>query len=128
MVAVGSLLILLSLIGLLWKRLVKKDRFPKWLMWLFVMTGPLAVLGIEFGWIFACTGRQPWTIYRMLATEDSATTATNLGILFILFVIVYAILAFSVVFVLRYYFRKNTVQADLSRAEQKDVPLYGSNT
>ncbi|XJZ26586.1 cytochrome ubiquinol oxidase subunit I [Bacillota bacterium Lsc_1132] len=128
MVGVGSLLIVISLMGLVWHRILKKDRFPKWLMWLFIASGPLAVLGIEFGWIFAETGRQPWTIYHVLTTKDSVTTATNLGILFILFVLVYIVLALSVLFVLRYYFKKNTVMDDLNRAEQKGVPLFGSNS
>jgi cytochrome bd ubiquinol oxidase subunit I len=128
MVGIGSLLILISFLGLAWKRVLKKDHFPKWLMWLYVLSGPLAVLGIEFGWVFACTGRQPWTIYHVLSTKDSVTTATNLGILFILFAIVYAILAFSVLFVLRYYFKKNTVIDDLNRADQKGVPLFSSNS
>jgi len=128
MVGVGSLLILISFFGLFLKKIVKKEKFPKWLMWLYVISGPLAVLGIEFGWIFACTGRQPWTIYHVLSTKDSVTTSTNLGVLFILFAIVYGILALSVLFVLRYYFKKNTVLKDLNRAEQKGVPLFSSNS
>ncbi|WP_462411233.1 cytochrome ubiquinol oxidase subunit I [Neobacillus sp. Marseille-QA0830] len=128
MVGVGSLLILISFLGLFIRKFFKRDRFPKWLMWLYVVSGPLAILGIEFGWIFACTGRQPWTIYRTLSTKDSVTTAANLGILFILFAIVYVILAVAVLFVLRYYFKKNTVIDDLNRAEQKGVPLFNSNS
>ncbi|MEH7548203.1 MULTISPECIES: cytochrome ubiquinol oxidase subunit I [Bacillaceae] len=128
MVGVGSLLILISFLGLALRKIFKKDTFPKWLMWLYVASGPLAVLGIEFGWIFACTGRQPWTIYRILSTADSVTTSTNLGILFALFALVYAILAFSVLFVLRYYFKKNSVVDDLNRADQKGVPLFSSNS
>ena len=128
MVGVGTLLIIISLIGLVWHRILKKDRFPRWLMWLFAVSGPLAMLGIEFGWIFAETGRQPWTIYHVLATKDSVTTANNLGILFILFVLVYLVLASSVLFVLRYYFKRNTVMDDLKRAEQTGVPLFGSNS
>ncbi|MEH7097653.1 cytochrome ubiquinol oxidase subunit I [Neobacillus vireti] len=128
MVGIGSLLILISFLGIFWKRIIKKEHFPKWLMWLYVASGPLAVLSIEFGWIFACTGRQPWTIYRVLSTKDSVTTATNLGVLFILFTAVYIILALSVIFVLRYYFKKNKVEDDLNRAEQKGVPLFSSNS
>lgn len=128
MVGIGSLLILISFLGLALKKFFKKERFPKWLMWLYVVSGPLAVLGIEFGWIFACTGRQPWTIYRVLSTKDSVTTATNLGVLFILFAAVYVILALSVLFVLRYYFKKNSVLDDLNRADQKGVPLFSSNS
>ncbi len=123
MVAIGSLLILLALIAVAWKKILKKDTFPKWMMWSFVASGPLAVLGIEFGWIFACTGRQPWTIYRILSTEDSVTSSGNLGTLFTLFVAVYIILAIAVVLVLLYYFKRNTVENDLNKSENKDVPL-----
>jgi cytochrome bd ubiquinol oxidase subunit I len=123
MVAIGSLLILLALIAVAWKKILKKDKFPKWMMWCFVASGPLAVLGIEFGWIFACTGRQPWTIYRILSTEDSVTSAGNLGTLFTLFVAVYVILAIAVVLVLLYYFKRNTVENDLNKSESKNVPL-----
>lgn len=125
MVGIGSLLILLSLVAYVWNKLLKKDRFPKWLMWAFVAGGPLSILAIEFGWIFACTGRQPWTIYRILSTEDSVTTSGNLGTLFILFVSVYAILAVSVVLVLLYYFKRNPPEKDITKAEasHKDIPL-----
>ena len=125
MVGIGSLLILLALVAYVWNKLLKKDRFPKWLMWAFVAGGPLSILAIEFGWIFACTGRQPWTIYRILSTEDSVTTSGNLATLFVLFVSVYAILAVSVVLVLLYYFKRNPPEKDINKAEQKDkdIPL-----
>ncbi|WP_121610466.1 cytochrome ubiquinol oxidase subunit I [Mesobacillus foraminis] len=128
MVGIGSLLILISLLGIAWKKFLKKDHFPKVFLWTLVASGPLAVAAIEFGWIFACTGRQPWVIYRILSTAQSATTAANLGILFILFAFVYVILGTAVVFVLLYYFRKNTVLDDLQRAEKKNVPLFSSNS
>ncbi|MGR3765460.1 cytochrome ubiquinol oxidase subunit I [Rossellomorea sp. NS-SX7] len=123
MVGIGSLLILLALVAYVWKKLLKKDRYPKWLMWLFVSGGPLSILAIEFGWIFACTGRQPWTIYRILSTEDSVTTTGNIAVLFILFVTVYAILAVAVVLVLLYYFKRNPPQKDIDKAESKEIPL-----
>lgn len=128
MVGIGSLLILLSLVGLAWKKILKKDRFPKAFLWILVASGPLAVMAIEAGWIFACSGRQPWVIYRILSTAESATTATNLGILFILFIAVYVILAITVVLVLLYFFRKNTELDDIERAEKKGVPLFSSNS
>jgi len=127
MVGIGSLLILLAALTLFWHKWMKKN-FPKLLMWLLVLSGPLSVLAIESGWIFACTGRQPWTIYRILSTADSATTAGNLGILFTFFIIVYVILAAAVLFVLLYYFKRNTVEDDLHRAEAKGVPLFSTNS
>ncbi|MDR4886800.1 cytochrome ubiquinol oxidase subunit I [Fredinandcohnia sp. QZ13] len=128
MVGIGSLLILISLFGLLWKKPLKKKRFPKIYLWIMVLSGPLAIVAIESGWIFACTGRQPWVIYHVLKTADAATTATNLGVLSILFFSVYLILGISVVTVLLYYFKKNTVFDDFNRAEKKGIPLFGSNS
>lgn len=122
MVGIGSLLILVSLAGLGWKKLLKKERFPKLFLWVFLASGPLAVIAIECGWIFACTGRQPWVIYRVLSTAESVTSGTNLGVLFILFLSVYVILSVAVVTVLLYFFRKNTELDDLERA-QKTISL-----
>ncbi|HEY9577709.1 MAG TPA: cytochrome ubiquinol oxidase subunit I [Pseudobacillus sp.] len=118
MVGIGSLLILISLIGIVWKKLMKKDRFPRWFLWLLVSSGPLAVIAIECGWIFACTGRQPWVIYRVMATADSVTSAANLGVLFVLFFSVYVLLGITVVAVLLYFFRRNTELDDLQKAEK----------
>jgi cytochrome bd ubiquinol oxidase subunit I len=128
MVGIGSLLILLALVAFLWNKWLKKDTFPKLLMWLLIASGPLAVIAIECGWIFSCTGRQPWTIYKVLLTENAVTSAQNLGILFMFFVLIYLILGSAVVFVLLYYFKRNTVQDDLNRAQQKGVPLFGANS
>ncbi|MEC2076193.1 cytochrome ubiquinol oxidase subunit I [Metabacillus fastidiosus] len=128
MVGIGSLLILISIAGIIWKKFLKKDRFPKVFLWILILSGPMAVAAIEAGWIFACTGRQPWVIYRILSTADSATTATNLGVLFILFIAVYVILGIAVVFVLLYFFRKNKEMDDIKRAEEKYVRLFGSNS
>jgi cytochrome bd ubiquinol oxidase subunit I len=115
MVGIGSLLILLSIIGFVWNKIMKRNTFPRPLMWSFIAAGPLSMLAIEFGWIFACTGRQPWVIYRMMKTEDAVTQTGNLAILFILFTIVYVILGISVVLVLRYYFNRHPVINELDK-------------
>ncbi|USK71934.1 cytochrome ubiquinol oxidase subunit I [Peribacillus asahii] len=128
MVIIGSGLIALSLFSLIWHKWLKKETYPKWLLWLFVASGPLSIISIECGWIFACTGRQPWTIYRMLSTADSVTSAQNLGLLFTLFIIVYIVLCVAVVYTLLYYFRRNTVSDDIYRAEQKNGQLFESNS
>ncbi len=113
MVAIGSLLILLSIAGFMWHRILKKKGFPRLLMWGFIAAGPLSITAIEFGWIFACTGRQPWIIYHMMKTEEAVTTSGNIGLLFFLFLIVYIILMISTVLVLRYYFNRNPVSEEL---------------
>ncbi|QDP42261.1 cytochrome ubiquinol oxidase subunit I [Radiobacillus deserti] len=127
MVGIGSLLIFISFSGLIWKKLLKKERFPKFYFLILILSGPLSLIAIEAGWIFACTGRQPWVIYRVLKTAEAATEANNLGVLSILFIIIYFILAVAVVSVLLYYFRKNTVMDDFKRAEEKGLLLYRTN-
>ncbi|WP_066174090.1 cytochrome ubiquinol oxidase subunit I [Bacillus marinisedimentorum] len=114
MVGIGFLLIFLSVIGFFWHKVLKRRDFPNPLMWLFVSSGPMALLAIEFGWIFACTGRQPWVIYRMMKTEDAATTAGNIGTLFVFFLIIYVILTAAVVLVLYYYFKRHPVAEQLA--------------
>ncbi|QOR69037.1 cytochrome ubiquinol oxidase subunit I [Cytobacillus suaedae] len=128
MVGIGTLLILIPLLVFAWRKILKKDYYPKWMLWGLVTTGPLAVLAIEFGWVFACTGRQPWVIYRVLTTAAASTTATGLNVLFISFIIVYIILGIAVVSVLLYFFRRNTELDDLERAEKKGVQLFSSNS
>ncbi|TYR82056.1 cytochrome ubiquinol oxidase subunit I [Priestia megaterium] len=114
MVGIGSLLILLSIIGFLWYRFSKKKSFPPFLMWAFVLSGPLAILSIEFGWIFACTGRQPWVIYRIMRTAEAVTISANLDLLFTMFLIIYAVLVVAVALVLIYYFKRNPLSKELA--------------
>jgi cytochrome d ubiquinol oxidase subunit I len=114
MVGIGMLLILYSIIGFTWRNILKKERFPKCLLLVFVTAGPLSMLGIEFGWIFACTGRQPWVIYHLQKTADVVTTSGSIAALFTLFLIVYLILAAAVVFVLSYYFKRHPVEKEIS--------------
>lgn len=95
----------------------EKDRFPRWLLILFTTAGPLSLLAIEFGWVFACTGRQPWVIYHMQKTSEVVTASGSIGLLFVLFFIVYIILGAAVVFVLQYYFKRHPVEEDLKTSD-----------
>ena len=74
---------------------------------------PIMMLGIEFGWIFSCSGRQPWTIYGMQRTVDASTRADFVGLLFVLFIILYIGLAILTVIVLRTFFRRHPLKNDL---------------
>ncbi|GAF15520.1 cytochrome d ubiquinol oxidase subunit I [Bacillus sp. JCM 19045] len=117
MVFIGGGLIGISGIGLLYwfiKRKQEDFRFPKWLLAAFVASGPLAMIGIETGWIFSCTGRQPWTIFDVQRTADAATTSGNLGIIFFLFAVLYAVLLVITSLVLYFYFKRNPLSQDMS--------------
>jgi cytochrome d ubiquinol oxidase subunit I len=106
---------MLALAAFVWTKFLKKKEFPKLFLWAFIISGPLAVIAIESGWIFACTGRQPWIIYRMMKTSEAVTTSADLSLLFFLFLLVYIILGIAVVLVLRYYFKRHPVSEDLAK-------------
>ncbi|GAA4716492.1 cytochrome ubiquinol oxidase subunit I [Brevibacillus fulvus] len=110
MVGIGSLLVLVGFVGFAWKKLLKKETFPRWAMWIFVCGGPLALLGIEFGWVFACTGRQPWVIYHVMKTAEAATHSEGLGLFFILFLLVYLALAVITLLVFYSYFKRHPLR------------------
>ncbi len=122
MVGIGTLLLGLAFIALVyWWFFVHKraKAFPKWLMGLLVISGPLAMLGIEFGWIFSCSGRQPWTIYGYQRTAEAATKAAHVGEIFVLFGLLYLLLCVLVIVVMRSYFRRNSLAGELAkRGEQ----------
>jgi cytochrome d ubiquinol oxidase subunit I len=123
MVGIGFLLLALSVIGFIWNKILRRPAFPKIMMWGFVASGPLAILGIEFGWIFACTGRQPWVIYRVMRTEEAVTGAGHLAGLFTLFLAVYIVLLIAALLVLYFLFRRHPVANDLPPSAGKPESL-----
>ena len=64
----------------------------------FMVLGPLfAILAIEFGWMVAELGRQPWIVYGQMLTSDAYSLAVEpwmLIVTIILFVAVYALIYF----------------------------------
>lgn len=115
MVFIGTLLLALSFGSLFYRFLFKKP-YPRWLLALLVAAFPLSMLGIETGWVFSCSGRQPWVIYQVLRTEDAALQAESLGFLFFLFISIYVVLLFSTIIVMSFYFKRHPVQKDLDAA------------
>ena len=63
----------LSAVGL-WHHLRGTLFEQRWLLWIFVfgVLGPYAAN--QLGWVAAEVGRQPWTVYGLLRTEDSVST------------------------------------------------------
>ncbi len=91
MIAMGSLMILLTTVGVFW---LKQDRlFHKpWVLRVFVWSVLLPQLANQAGWFTAEMGRQPWVVYGMLRTSEALSQAVKAGqVVFslILFVLVY---------------------------------------
>lgn len=117
MIGIGLLLLVLSALSLYiwWKRREQEEKLPSWLLRILVASGPLSVLGIEFGWLFTCSGRQPWAVYGVLKTTEAATKTGNLGILYPVFVLVYFLLSFMLVKVMVTYFKRHPLSEDLKQ-------------
>jgi cytochrome d ubiquinol oxidase subunit I len=88
-------------------------KLPAWLLWIITAIGPVSMLGIEFGWIFSCSGRQPWVIYGFQKTTEAATRANFVAPMFMLFIILYVFLGVLTVIVLRTFFRRHPLLSEL---------------
>lgn len=114
MVTIGVFMILLSLVYVIAK--IRKWLFvdSKWFRWLIVLGGPLTFLAIEAGWWLAEVGRQPWILVKYMKVADAATTSGNVGLMAILFGILYVILGIGSVVVLVRMFKSNPVERELA--------------
>ena len=92
MVGLGTLFILLMLIGI-WKRNKLVD--TPWFLKAMVLAIPLPYLTMQFGWIVAEVGRQPWIVYGLMKTADAHSPITGLqgGLSLAAFVVVYCLLS-----------------------------------
>jgi cytochrome d ubiquinol oxidase subunit I len=93
---------------LLWKnKLYDNKLFMKLAFW----SLPVPIIAIELGWIAAEVGRQPWIVYRVPGMRTSEAVSLNVSageILFsiIMFGIIYALLGFLWIYLLRRAVRK----------------------
>jgi cytochrome d ubiquinol oxidase subunit I len=101
MVASGFALLGLGVwFALAWKR--RRD-LPR-SMWFFrgaAVSGILAVLALEAGWVVTEVGRQPWIVYGILRTKDAVSPAPGLRYGLYSLVVVYAALTLGAAYVLR---------------------------
>jgi cytochrome bd ubiquinol oxidase subunit I len=101
MVGICTLLIGLGLwLGIGWWR--KRD-FPKsrWFLRAVSVSGVLALIALECGWIITEVGRQPWIVYNVMRTSDAVTHADGIWITFGLIVGLYVVLGTALIIVLR---------------------------
>lgn len=113
MVTVGMLMIAISLVY--WVGIKRKWPFVQSRPFyrIIVLGGFLSVLGIEVGWWMAEVGRQPWILRGIMTTSEAATTSDHVGLMFILFALLYLILGIGTVVVLKRMFKSNPVEKEL---------------
>ena len=71
------------------------------LMKALVIATPMGFIATEAGWITTELGRQPWVIYGILKTKDAVTPMPGLVAPFVLFTLIYLVLAGVVVALIR---------------------------
>jgi cytochrome d ubiquinol oxidase subunit I len=103
MVILGSLMMLVALLGLvlLWRGQLERARWWQQLMFWSI---PLPMLAIQLGWITAEVGRQPWIVYGLMRTRDAVSKVVGAPqILFsiVLFGVIYAVLGVLWLYLLR---------------------------
>lgn len=96
MVGLGFLMVAVGLVGL-WLRWRGRLYDTRWFLQTLRLVSPIGFLAILFGWITTEVGRQPWTVYGLLRTEDSVTPAltaagalTSLVIFFVAYAVVFS--------------------------------------
>lgn len=100
---VGSGFFILLIAILFWFLYFKRKRVVpegKLMLGAITLSGILGFVAIELGWTVTEEGRQPWVIYNVLLTSKAVTTATFLNISFLVFSIIYVILAITMIVLL----------------------------
>ncbi len=110
-------------LGLSWWR--KRD-FPqtKWFLRACAISGVLAIVALECGWIVTEVGRQPWIVYNVMLTKDAVTQAGGIWVTFGLVVGLYVVLGTVLVVALLTMARRWRSADD---EQDTDVP-YGPDT
>ncbi|KZR57232.1 cytochrome ubiquinol oxidase subunit I [Pseudobacillus badius] len=115
MVSIGFFVLAVSGIYILLDKIKRFNQLNKPLLWMIVASGPLAMLAIEFGWIYAEVGRQPWILRGYMKVSEAATTGDGVGLTFILFALLYLVLGVICVFVLIRMFKNTPAEAELEQ-------------
>jgi cytochrome d ubiquinol oxidase subunit I len=106
MVGIGTLLALLG-VGYLFIR-ARRRRLPHslWFYRALAIAGPASVVALIAGWVTTEVGRQPWVVYRVMATSQAVTGAGGIPVGYATLTLVYCGVAVGVVWILRRLARK----------------------
>jgi cytochrome d ubiquinol oxidase subunit I len=124
MVGICCALIALGLwFGFVWWR--KRD-LPKtpWFLRATAISGVLAIVALECGWIVTEVGRQPWVVYNVMRTKDAVTTAGGIWVTFALVFVLYVLIGAVLVITLRTMSRRWRAGDE----GESDVPYGPSGT
>jgi cytochrome d ubiquinol oxidase subunit I len=101
MVAIGVGLLALSAWAWWRRRRGRLFAGSRWFLRAVAASGPAAVVALLAGWIVTEVGRQPWIVHLKLRTADAVSTQPGLYWYFYVTLAVYALLATSLIAILR---------------------------
>lgn len=119
MVMIGFAMIAIAFIYWFGMRMKYAFVESKWFLRILVLGGPLSMLAIEAGWWLAEFGRQPWILRGIMTVDEAATTSEHVGLMFILFALLYLILGIGTIVVLRKVFQNTPLEKELAEIESK---------
>jgi cytochrome d ubiquinol oxidase subunit I len=91
MVAIGTLLPLLTIMGFFLKNRLVENR---WYLIVMMAAVPLPYIAVQAGWVLAEVGRQPWIVYGLMRTADAVSPVTTVQVIssLVAFILVYGLL------------------------------------
>jgi cytochrome d ubiquinol oxidase subunit I len=89
MVGIGTLLAAVAVVYWLARWRGRDPLNNRWFLRLVAVTGPIAILAVESGWVATEVGRQPWTVWQVLTTVDAASESSGLWWSYVAVLIVY---------------------------------------
>jgi cytochrome d ubiquinol oxidase subunit I len=101
MVGTGFLLLGLAAWFVLWWWRRRESDPGRWLLTATAVSGVVAIVSLESGWIVTEVGRQPWTVVGLLLTKDAVQTSGNLWPFFAGALVIYAAVTVGAVLALR---------------------------
>ncbi|HEV2235640.1 MAG TPA: cytochrome ubiquinol oxidase subunit I [Ktedonobacterales bacterium] len=124
MVGTGGLMIALPLWFwfLYWRhgRTIPASPISRLMLWTAALTGPLAFIAMEAGWMVTELGRQPWIIQGVMRVRDAVTPVPGAGLTILLvFDLIYLALSVALVTLLLRLARQGPLAASGGAAEHR---------
>ncbi|MCG7408199.1 cytochrome ubiquinol oxidase subunit I [Paenibacillus sp. ACRRX] len=126
MVLAGTLMILLGMYGVYMMARKKLDKLKPWYLNAMLFGISLPFIGNTSGWVMTEFGRQPWTVFGLMKTEDSISPSVSAGqVLFsmITFTTVYSILGIIAVYLFVKVIKKGPNEPDTSHTIAANDPF-----
>jgi cytochrome bd ubiquinol oxidase subunit I len=101
MVGLATMLALLS--AWFFASLIFRKRMPqsKLFLWIAAGAGVASVFALEAGWVVTEVGRQPWIVRNFMKIGQGATTNSGVWVTFLVVLVVYTVVAVTLVLILR---------------------------